>query len=128
MQTADASAALRAALGELQRSDHDGGEVVLDSGLSYAAGHPVGVRVRRRGHRYDLSDDGAATSRADRPPGWLEAADRVVADSGFNVNRRGVVFVPAVEGRDLVELTLRLAESSLEVYLALLDLQDNARR
>lgn len=122
MQTTDARTAVRAALGELHQAED--GEVVVDSGLSYAAGDPVRIRVRRRGHRYDLSDDGAATSRADRPQGWLEVADRVVAVGGFNVNRRGVVFVPVVEGRDIAELAMRLAEASLDVYLALLDLQD----
>jgi hypothetical protein len=41
---------------------------------------------------------------------------------GFNVNRRGALFVPAVEGRDIAMLALRLAETAGTVYLALLEL------
>jgi hypothetical protein len=44
---------------------------------------------------------------------------------GFNVNRRGALFVPAVEGRDIaMMLALRLAETAGTVYLALLELGD----
>jgi hypothetical protein len=46
----------------------------------------------------------------------------VVAEEGFNVNRRGVVFVPVIEGRDIDELASRLAETSVAVYAALLEL------
>jgi hypothetical protein len=48
------------------------------------------------------------------PPGWLAVAERVVAEEGMNVNRAGVVFVPAVErpDRDLAAPALRLGESS----------------
>jgi hypothetical protein len=42
------------------------------------------------------------------------------------VNRRGVVFVPAVEGRDLAWLASRVAECSRAVYGALLELDDAA--
>ncbi len=80
------------------------------------------IHVRHRGLRYDLNDDGAAVELAGKRRGWLELAQRVVAADGFNINRRGVVFVPAVEGRDIDDLCLRLGESSRQVYLALLEL------
>src|SRR4051812_42810995 len=76
------------------------GEVMLDAGVDYATGRPVRVHLRKRERRYTLDDDGAAVASAGRPHGWLAAAERAAAEEGVNVNRRGVVFVPAVEGRD----------------------------
>jgi hypothetical protein len=98
----------------------DTGAIRLSSGLSYREGNPVMIEVRKRGHRYDLSDEGAAVQQA-RVRGWLPVAEAVVAEEGFNVNRGGVVFVPAVEGRDLAALAARLAETSLAVYQELLE-------
>jgi len=51
----------------------------------------------------------------------------VVAAEGFNVNRRGVIFVPAVEGRDIAALVRRLALTSRTAYLTLLELEATAR-
>jgi hypothetical protein len=100
---------------------HTSGEVTADTGLHYRAGDPVCIRVRRRGRHYDLTDDGAAVNRAGRPAGWLAVVDRLVAEDGFNVNRRGVLSVPAVDGRDIAALAARLAECSRRVYLTLLE-------
>ena len=58
---------------------------------------------------------------AGRPAGWLETVERLVAGEGFNVNRRGVLSGPAVQGRDIRSLAVRLANMSRTVYLALLD-------
>ena len=41
----------------------------------------------------------------------------------MNVNRRGVVLVGAVEGRDLAALALRVADASAAFYMAFLDHQ-----
>jgi hypothetical protein len=101
----------------------DTGAIRLPSGLEYRDGEPVVIEIRKRGHRYDLSDEGAAVRKAGAR-GWLPVAESVVAADGFNVNRRGVVFVPAVEGRDLAGLAARLAETSLALYQELLDLED----
>jgi hypothetical protein len=98
------------------------GEIAIDSGLSYAHNDPVQIRIRRRGRRYDLTDMARAIDRAGRPAGWLNRISRLVGEEGFNVNRRGVVFVPAVEGRDIAALAFRLARISRTVYLDLLDL------
>ena len=88
---------------------------MVDSGLVYSNGEPVVVRVRQRGRRVDIDDDGAALARA-RAVGttarWLDVARRVVAADDLNVNRRGVLFVPAVEGRDIDELAARVARAS----------------
>ena len=98
-------------------------ELVLESGDTYRAGESVRVRVRRRDHRYTVDDDGGAARLAGGPPGWLAEAERVVDDFALNVNRRGTVFVPAVEGgMDLALLAGRVAECSLALYGALLDL------
>ena len=100
----------------------DGDETTIDTGRIYRSGEPVLIHVRHRGARYDLSDEGAGVDRAGKRPGWYEVAQHVVAVDGFNVNRRGTVFVPAVEGRDLDDLCTRLGESSRRVYLAVLEL------
>jgi hypothetical protein len=96
-------------------------ETTIDTGLTYRAGDPVLIRVRRRGRRYDISDDGAAVSLAGKSGGWLDRVERLVATEGFNVNRRGVLFVPAVDGRDIASLVLRLADTSRTAYLTLLE-------
>jgi hypothetical protein len=82
------------------------------------------ISIRKRGHWYHLDDGGAAVAAA-RSVGasgdWLSVAERVVAQEGFNVNRRGVVFVSAVEGRDLERLANRLGACAEAVHAALLD-------
>jgi ribosomal protein L12E/L44/L45/RPP1/RPP2 len=95
--------------------------VVRVTPLTYVPGRPVRVRVRHREHRYDIDDMGAAVEIAGRPAGWRETAAKVVAAIGWNVNRDGVVFVSAVEGRDIDSLVRRTAEASVAVLEALLD-------
>jgi hypothetical protein len=52
----------------------------------------------------------------------LRVAQEVVAQDGFNVNRRGVVFVTIVHGRrDAASIALRLADCADAVRAALLD-------
>ncbi len=97
-------------------------DISLDTRFEYGTGEPVRVTIRLRRRRYDLSDDGAAVARAGRPPGWREVMERQVGAGGFNVDRRGVVFVPVVEGRDIAALATRLAEASRSCYLSLLEL------
>jgi ankyrin repeat protein len=107
-----------------QRGWGERGETVLEGGVDYVAGEPVRVRVRRRGRNLTIDDEGAAVARAGRPDGWLDVARRV-AEDGFwlNVNRRGVVFVPAFEGRIGVPwLVLRVADAAAAVYQELLEL------
>jgi ankyrin repeat protein len=98
--------------------------LVRDTGMTYVPGRSIYVRVRRRGIRYDIDDVGGAVEIAGRPDGWREAAERVVAERGWNVNRDGVVFVQAVEGRDIDSLVRRTGEASAAVLDALLALQD----
>jgi hypothetical protein len=103
------------------------GEVVFEAGIEYRAGEPIRIRVRKRGNFFHLDDGGAAAARAGRPRGWFELIDRLVANEGFNVNRRGVVFVSVGRGRDLAALAVRLAECSRAVYAELLELQTDER-
>jgi ankyrin repeat protein len=98
--------------------------IVRETGLSYAPGQPIRVSVRRRGGRYDIDDMGRAVAFAGRPDGWLEAAERVVADLGWNVNRSGIVFVQAVEGRDIDALVRGTGEASAAVLEALFALEE----
>jgi hypothetical protein len=107
-------------------SDIELSERVVETGTTYGDGEPVRIRVRQRGRRYDLDDDGRSVEKSgvafDRRA--RDAADRVVRREGFNISRHGVVFVSAVEGRDLASLAARLAESSLDVHSELLELED----
>jgi hypothetical protein len=99
-------------------------EVVLETGLAYTEGEPVLVRLRKRGYRYDLRDEGRAVELAGRPAGWRESATAAVDANDLNVTRTGVVFVPAVEGGvDRDRLARRVAETSLALYDALLELR-----
>ncbi len=60
----DRLAAIRAALGPLQQVVDGAGEVAVDTALFYRPDDAIRIRVRRRGHRYDLTDDGAAAMLA----------------------------------------------------------------
>jgi hypothetical protein len=107
-------------------SDLEVHERVVEPGPAYGDGEPVRVRIRKRGVRYDIDDAGRAWEKAGaRGREALSAAERAVADDDLNVNRRGVVFVPAVEGRDIDALALRIAECSLAVHGALLELDES---
>jgi hypothetical protein len=99
---------------------------VVEPGPSYDGAEPVRIHLRTRGRRIDLDDGGRAVEKAAvRGRGWLPVAEEVVAAEGFNVNRSGVVFVPVVAGRDLDELARRLAATSVDVYSALLELEES---
>lgn len=100
------------------------GEALLDSGLVFGDGEPVRVRVRKRHRRYDLDDAGRAVAKAGKPRGWLEAARQGALEEHLNVNRAGVVFVGAVEGRDLARLAAQVAGAALAVHGALVELGD----
>jgi hypothetical protein len=104
----------------------DGAEVLVPFELTYTDGEPVQVLVRRRGRRIDIDDRGRAVELAGRPTRWLEVAQAVVERDGLNVNRRGVVFVPVVVGREIEELARRIAEASLAVHAALLEVGEKA--
>jgi hypothetical protein len=97
--------------------------------LEWAPGEAVETRVRRRGHWTEIDDAGEAIRRAGRPPGWYEVADRVAAAEGMNVQRAtGRVFVAygRRSGQDDDEIERRLAETALNVYHAVLDLETAA--
>ena len=119
----DGSERLRAALDRARASWGERGEIVLETGRSYGDGEPVRVLVRKRAHRYLVTDSGRAVEKAGRPRGWYEVASAVVATDDLNLNRRGAIFVPAVEGgMDLASLAVRIGELALGVYEALLEL------
>ena len=96
---------------------------MLETGRSYGDGEPARVLVRKRGHRYLVTDSGRAVEKAGRPRGWYEVASAVVATDDLNLNRRGAIFVPAVEGgADLGSLAGRVGRLAIAVYEALLEL------
>jgi ankyrin repeat protein len=108
---------------QLEEAGADTG-VLRVTELTYMPGQPVRVSVRRRGHRYDIDDMGTAVAITGRPPGWRQAAERAVQAVGWNINRDGVVFMPAVEGRDIDGLVKRTAEASVAVLEAILEIEN----
>ena len=127
-RTSERLEAVRSALAAARESWGETGEIVLDPRLSYGDGEPVRILFRKRGHRQDLDDRGAAVRKAGRPRGWLEAAERLVAEEGLNVNGAGVLFVRLWKEGNLASLVLGLADMSLAVYGALLELADDEPR
>lgn len=101
-------------------------ETVIDSGRLYTEGEPVRVQVRKRAHRFAIGDGGQAVRLAGKPSGWLAVAQQVADDFDLNVNRSGVVFVPTVYLDWVDGLAARVADASLAVYEALLELDDTA--
>jgi hypothetical protein len=121
-------AVVAASLADARAAWVERGEAVVEVGGWYTDGEPVRVVARKRGSRVDLSDGNAAVRLAGRPPGWLAAAEAGVDEYALNVNRAGVVFVPAFEWRDLEALALGVAAASRAVYAALLDRDDGRGR
>ena len=109
-----------ARLAQLER-----GEIAVDSGLVYGDGEPVEVLVRKRLHRYVLSDQRRAVEKAGQPPGWREAAE--TACLPMNVDRQGTVFVPASRAATSESLVVRLADASRAVHEALLVWDEHGR-
>jgi hypothetical protein len=93
----------------------------VDTGRTYGSSRPVVVRVHRRDGKLTIDDDGAAIDLAGRPPGWLERAERIAESAGVNVNRRGIIFVPAFHESQVEHLVVLIAGTSLQVYDTLLD-------
>ena len=93
----------------------------IETGRTYGSSEPVIIRVTRRGTKVTIDDAGAAVRLTGRPRAWLERADRIVRSAGVNVNRRGVVFVPAVGEARVDRLVALVTATSLELYDALLD-------
>ena len=85
---------------------------------------PVLVRVRCRGGRCEIDDRGWAVEAAGRPAGWLDVAERTVAELGWNVGRNGTVFVAAEADREIDDLVRGTADAALAVRDALLTLED----
>lgn len=108
------------------RRERELAEQVVQTELRYTDDEPVLVYVRVRGRRSKLHDAGAAVAMAGRPDGWLDVASEVVEAYGLNVNRQGIVYVPAVGSvPDRDWLAGRVGETSLAVYDALLELDDD---
>jgi hypothetical protein len=108
---------------ELKRELEARVETLVDTGLEYAPGDPVRVKVVKRGRNYTITDDGAAVARAGKPSGWRDAALRGLREDPLNVSRSGAVFVPAIGERIPIEsLVQRVANLSLAVYQEILEL------
>ena len=116
-------AALMAWLGGEDRDARS--DTVVDTGLEYAPGDRVRVRVVRRAHRLSVTDDGRAIEKAGRPPGWREGAERVGKELDVNVGRHGVIELPVVRaGPGEGAIVRRIGAASLALYQELLELQD----
>ena len=121
----DALEVVRSELGDPHEWRENARHVETD--LRYADETAVTVHIRKRGRRYDVDDEGAGVRKA-RAVGvteWKAVVEEVVDAHDLNVNERGVVFVPAVEGGpDLAWLVFRLARCSYAVHAELLETLD----
>jgi len=102
------------------------GEVVLDTGLTYDGTVPVRVRVRKRGRRYEFSDEGGAVAAAGAHIEELAFADCIpLGKYSVNVSSKGVVSVPGFAHSSdewLARLPALVAEGSIALYERLLEL------
>jgi hypothetical protein len=97
-------------------------DTTIETKLEYQPGHPVRVRVVRRGPRISVSDDGAAFERAGRPRAWHRAAERVQHELVVNFSRAGIISLPVVPvGPSEEEVVRRIAEASRAFYQELLE-------
>jgi hypothetical protein len=108
---------------ELKLSLEAVSERIVETGRSYRPGEAVRVLIRRRHRSYLVTDEGAAVRLAGRPPGWRDAAERVVLEGSLNLSRSGTVFVPSVYPELIESLAARVGDVSLAVYEAVLDLE-----
>jgi hypothetical protein len=90
-------------------------ERLVDTGLEYAPGDPVLVRVVRRGRRVFATDGARAAGKAGRAKVPEEIARRIEDEFVVDVSRQGEVFLWADR---VVE---RIANASLALYQELLD-------
>jgi len=104
----------------------DIGETVLDTGLMYDGVTPVRIRVRKRGPRYEFSDDGGAVDAAGIDVDQIAFDDQIQLGAySVNVSSRGVVSLPGFEGSSddwLDKLPALVAEGSVALYEGLLEL------
>jgi hypothetical protein len=104
------------------------GELVLDSGLTYDGVTPVRIRARKREGRFEFSDDGGAVAAAGVDRKRFTFADSIaIGKYSVNVSRQGVVSLPGFARSSdqwLAQLPGLVAEGSLAVYEALLELED----
>ncbi len=91
-------------------------ERLVDTGLEYAPGDRVVVRVVKRDGRERVSDDARAATKAGRATVPEEIARRVEREFVVNVSRRGEIFLPGAQFAD------RIGQASLALYQDLLDL------
>ena len=91
-------------------------ERLVDTGLEYAPGDRVVVRVIERDGRGRVSDGARAAAKAGRTKVPEEIARRVEEEFVVNVSRRGEIFLPGAQFAD------RIGQASLALYQDLLDL------
>lgn len=91
-------------------------ERLVDTGLEYAPGDRVIVRVVKRDGRERVSDGARAAAKAGRTKVPEEVARRVEEEFVVNVSRRGEIFLPGER------FARRIGEASLALYHDLLEL------
>jgi hypothetical protein len=104
------------------------GEVVLETGLTYDGITPVCVRATKREGRFEFSDGGGAVEAAGLDGQEMTfPASIAVGEYSVNVSRHGTVWLPAFARSSdewLEKLPELVAEASLALYAAVLELQD----
>jgi len=106
----------------------DRGELVLDTGLTYDGITPIRIRATKREGRFEFSDEGSAVAAAGVDGKQLRLPDSIsLGTYAANVSRQGVVSLPGFARSSeqwLAKLPELVAEGSLALYEALLELED----
>lgn len=103
-------------------------QLVLDTGLTYDGVIPVRVRATTREGRFEFSDEGGAVAAAGIDSKRVRFPESIVlGERSVNVSRQGVVSLPGFARSSdewLAQLPQLVAEGSLTLYEALLELED----
>ena len=91
-------------------------ERIVDTGLEYAPGDRVVVRLVKRDGRERVTDEARAAAKAGRTKVPEDIARRVEDEFVVNVSRRGEIFLPGERFAD------RIGAASLALYQDLLEL------
>ena len=103
-------------------------QLILDTGLTYDGITPVRIRATKREGRFEFSDEGGAIAASGVDAEQIRFPESIALGRySANVSRQGVVSLPGFARSSdqwLSRLPALVAEGSLALYAALLDLED----
>lgn len=123
MSSEDLHAAAQSTLDGLGDSE----QADFDVGVRNSQGRPILIRIRRRGDRYRLDDQGASLHAARTPEIWFRLARSVAAETLTNTNRAGRLFFAGITRDQVWARACQLADASRTLEERLLEHQTGKR-